>query len=48
MDDREISIEDMAEVLNLKNETVKGYYYGYHNPGKKVTLNIIKILDLDV
>lgn len=48
MDDREISIEDMAQVLNLSNNTVMSYYYGYRKPGDKVTLNIIKILDLDI
>lgn len=48
MDDREISIEDMAQVLNLSNNTVMSYYYGYRKPSDKVTLNIIKILDLDI
>ena len=48
MDDRDISIEDMAQVLNLSESCVKSYYYGYRKPGDKVTLNIIKILDLDM
>ena len=39
MDDREISIEDMAEVLNLAEGTVRSYYYGYKNPNDKVTVN---------
>ncbi len=48
MDDRDISIEDMAQVLNLSESCVKNYYYGYRNPSDKVTLNIVKILDLDM
>ena len=48
MDDRDISIEDMAQALNLPESCVKNYYYGYRKPGDKVTLNIIKILDLDM
>lgn len=48
MDDRDISIEDMAEVLDLSESTVGMYYNGYRKPTGKVLLNIIKILDLDV
>ena len=48
MDDRDISIEDMAEALNLSENTIGMYYNGYRKPTGKVLLNIVKILDLDV
>ena len=48
MDDRDISIEDMAQALNLSESTIKMYYNEYRKPTGKVLLNIIKILDLDM
>ena len=47
MDDREIAVEEMAEILDLAESTVKGYYQGWRKPGKNIRLNIIRILDLD-
>lgn len=47
MDDRGISINDMAEALDLSEKTVSAYYRGSKKIGRKTLTNIIKILDLD-
>ena len=47
MDDRGITIEEMADALALAPSTVKNYYRGWQEPGRIIRQNIIMILDLD-
>lgn len=47
MDNRNIPIKELAEILNLSERTVRGYYKGWNKPGKKVKLNLLKILDME-
>lgn len=47
MDNRNISIKELAEILNLSERTIRGYYKGWAKPGKKVKLNLLKILDME-
>lgn len=47
MDDRGITIEEMADALALAPSTVKNYYRGWQEPGRIIRQNIIRILDLD-
>lgn len=47
IDNRNISIKELAEILNLSERTVRGYYKGWTKPGKKVKLNLLKILDME-
>ena len=47
MDDRGVTIEEMAEILDLSERTVKGYYMGWNKPGRIVKLNLMKIFDLE-
>ena len=47
MDDNEVSIAELADILNLSRRTVKGYYKRWQKPGKKIMLNIMKIFDIE-
>jgi predicted transcriptional regulator len=47
MDKQEISIEELAEIMDLSVHTISGYYHGWSKPGKKVRINLIKIFDLE-
>lgn len=48
MDENNISIKELAEILNLSERTVRGYYKGWNEPGRKVALNIMKVFDMDL
>lgn len=48
MDDRDISISELAEVLDLSEKTVSAYYHGSKRPGRVTALNIARILDTDI
>ena len=47
MDERDISIKELSETLDIAENTVRNYYFGWKKPGKKVRLNLIKIFDLE-
>jgi DNA-binding transcriptional regulator YiaG len=47
MDEKEVSIEELADALGLTWGTVRNYYRGWTKPGKNIRLNIIRILELD-
>lgn len=47
MDDNGISVRELAEILNLSERTVRGYYKGWQKPGKKIMLNILKVFDME-
>jgi len=47
MDDRGISISELAEILNLSERTVRSYYKGWSKPGKIARMNILKVFDLE-
>ena len=48
IDERGITIEDLADVLNINKRTIRNYYYGTRVPGKVVALNMAKILDVEL
>lgn len=48
LDDAEISIEEFAELVGITEKSMSNYYYGWRNPGKRLALNMAKILDVDV
>ena len=47
MDERGITIEDLADALNISKITMHNYYYGKKVPGKVIALNMAKILDVE-
>ena len=46
IDDRGIDLDEIAQVANLAEKTVKEYYNGRRKIGWKTKLNLMKILDL--
>ena len=46
VDDRNIDLEELAQVTDLETKTVRGFYKGYKKIGRKSKMNLMKILDL--
>ena len=46
VNDRDIDLDELAEVADLANRTVKEYYAGTRKIGWKAKMNLMKILDL--
>ena len=46
VDDRNIDLDEIAQVVDLEEKTVKEYYNGRRKIGRKTKLNLMKILDL--
>lgn len=46
VDNRNIDLEELAQVANLETKTVRGFYKGYKKIGRKSKMNLMKILDL--
>lgn len=47
MDDREITIEEMADCIGVKERTMFEYYHGWRDIGRDTLRQICKVLDLD-
>ena len=47
MDNRGITIEELAEASILSERTISNYYKGKSKPGKKARINLLKLLDYD-
>ena len=46
IDDKGIDLDEIAQVANLAEKTVKEYYNGRRKIGWKTKVNLMKILDL--
>ena len=48
MDDQDVTVEEMADVLDINVRTMRGYYNGSKAPGRSLAINMAKILDVSV
>lgn len=46
MDDRDITIEDLADYLDITESTVTEYYNGTRKPGREILWNMSRLFEV--